>query len=245
MDTDYSSDDGKRKRNTDKIGEEIFSKSKKIARSPDTGKKGEEKLDQLMIMMQTLMQDVKEMKNEQKEYREEIKQLKRENKLIKEENQSLRQKVTEINKKIDNMERDKRRNNIVVQGIEITTPTERKIKEEMENFIKDNLEIDIKIGNARKIGTNIVLIELGDNNDKHKIMKNKNKLKNIKDKRIYINDDMTKEEREIQKRIRMVAKEEKQNKRHVKVGFQKLEIENKHFKWNKETNSLETFIPKN
>lgn len=67
-------------------------------------------------------------------------------------------------RKIDRMEKEKRRNNVVLQGIE--------------------LEIEIDIKSARKLGNKICLVETKNAKNKEILMQNKNKLKHIKAKRI-------------------------------------------------------------
>ncbi|KAK9679278.1 hypothetical protein QE152_g40149 [Popillia japonica] len=62
-------------------------------------------------------------------------------------------------------------------------------------------------------------------------MQNKAKLREYREGRIYINDDMTKEEREIQGRIRRKAKEERTKGKKVKIRFQKLIVEGEQWSW--------------
>lgn len=47
-------------------------------------------------------------------------------------------------------------------------------------------------------------------------MKNKSKLRELKDKKLYINDDMLKENREAQKKIRRIAQQERSKWKTVK-----------------------------
>ncbi|KAI4465408.1 atp synthase mitochondrial f1 complex assembly factor 2/atp12 protein mitochondrial precursor [Holotrichia oblita] len=57
------------------------------------------------------------------------------------------------------------------------------------------------------------------------VMKNKSKLRNKLDNKVFINDDLTREERDIQRIIRQKAKEEKSKGKQVKIGYAKLVIE--------------------
>jgi hypothetical protein len=61
------------------------------------------------------------------------------------------------------------------------------------------------VKNATKIGDKTCLIQLENTTDKIAIMKNK---RNLKDEKIYINEDWSRWEREIQTTIRTIAKEE-------------------------------------
>lgn len=70
-------------------------------------------------------------------------------------------------------------------------------------------------------------------------MRNKKKLRNIRGEKIYINNDQTKQERDIDKQIRKRAEEEKKQGKSVKSRYQKLIIDDKEWKWNKLKGRLE------
>jgi hypothetical protein len=55
-------------------------------------------------------------------------------------------------------------------------------------------------------------------------MLNKSKLKENKDERMYIDDNLTKEERETQKKLRELAREERDRGKKVKIGSRKIQI---------------------
>ena len=63
--------------------------------------------------------------------------------------------------------------------------------------------------------------------DKIAIIKNENKLQGTD---IYIDDDLTKQEREIQRILRR-AREERDNDNEARVGYQKLMINNNWINW--------------
>lgn len=64
---------------------------------------------------------------------------------------------------------------------------------------------------------------------KEKIMKEKNKLRG---RNIFIDHDMTKEEREEQRKLRKRAGREREEGRKVKVGYRKIIVEGKVYIWN-------------
>jgi hypothetical protein len=59
------------------------------------------------------------------------------------------------------------------------------------------------------------LLQLENTTDKIEIMKNKLKLRNLKDKKIYIIEDWSREERKIQNTITTAAKEEEMSRKRV------------------------------
>ncbi|KAK9753434.1 hypothetical protein QE152_g3566 [Popillia japonica] len=159
MSEDYSSDDGgKRKKST----KDMFERSSKTKRTPDTKHEDEDRLGKIMEM------------------------------------------ILELKGKI---EKEKRKNNVIVQGIRIDTNKPDLLKEEMLEFIESELKVKVALKGIRKIGDKIYWVELGSIDEKLKIMRNKSKLKNRSGGRIYINDDMTKQQREIQGIIRKIARD--------------------------------------
>lgn len=61
--------------------------------------------------------------------------------------------------------------------------------------------------------------------------RNNDKQKNLKGTNMFIDDDITKKEREIQKKIRERADEEKRKENKTRIGYQKLEINGTWMKW--------------
>lgn len=67
-------------------------------------------------------------------------------------------------------------------------------------------------------------------------MKEKSKLKG---RDIYIDHDLTKEERDIQRKLRERAKREREESKKVKIGYKKIIIEGKTYIWNEEAEDIE------
>jgi hypothetical protein len=66
----------------------------------------------------------------------------------------------------------------------------------------------------------------------------KSKFKEKKGERMYIDDDLTKEERETQKKLRELAREERDSGKRVKIGYRKIQINGDWFRWNKRQEKL-------
>ncbi|KAJ3665757.1 hypothetical protein Zmor_001235 [Zophobas morio] len=111
--------------------------------------------------------------------------------------------------------------------------------ETVNKFIENRLEVKVEIKKASKIRKDIYLIQLENSENKQKIMENKEKLKVVQDDRVHINNDLTKKEREIQTQIRLQAKREREAGKVVKIGFNKLTIDGKTWKWDKTQRRLE------
>lgn len=131
-------------------------------------------------------------------------------------------------------ERRERRKNIIIRGVELE---EKNIKENIEEWMREKLGVKQKVEAAekRRMGTNKegkkiegVLVKLQDVEKKREVMVNR---KNLKGTNIFIDDDLTKKEREIQKKIRERAEEERKKGNKVKIGYQKLEVNGAWLKW--------------
>ncbi|KAF2892338.1 hypothetical protein ILUMI_13834 [Ignelater luminosus] len=62
----------------------------------------------------------------------------------KEKKRQMKKEVEKLSEKIEMLEREKRRNSIVIQGLEIDTFDENDLKIEMENFIEKELDVKPK-----------------------------------------------------------------------------------------------------
>lgn len=236
---DYTTDEGKRKRNPENKEAELFCRSKKTMRTPDKAGKGEDKLERIMDMIKGLVTEVKELRREQGEFRNVLVELKKENEKIKEQNKEMETQIKILNDRIEKMENEKRRNNVIMQGLAIDTNNQGLLKEVVRNIMKKHLEIDVKIKSARKLGQKTCLIELENVEEKIKVMINKNKLRLLKEDKIYMNDDLSKKDREIQEKIRKRANMEKRNGKNVKIGFRKIFVDGMEWRWNLEKEELE------
>lgn len=100
-----------------------------------------------------------------------------------------------------------KRNYIIIKGLRIK---EENIKEEVEKWLK-RIGVDTKLEKARRISKRIkdvIIAEIGNEEEKRKIMENKEKLRGS---RIWIDDYLTPEERSMRWfiRKRMDGKREK------------------------------------
>jgi hypothetical protein len=77
--------------------------------------------------------------------------------------------------------------------------------------------------------------------EKEKVMKQKGKLREKKEtEKIFIDNDLTKQEREIQKKLRTIGKEERRQGKEVNVRYRKIiTIEGVQWRWNEERERLE------
>ncbi|KAF5287998.1 hypothetical protein FQA39_LY15580 [Lamprigera yunnana] len=84
----------------------------------------------------------------------------------------------------------------LVRDLEINTNKQNELNEEMEKFFKEKIEVETKIKTMYKMGPKTYLVKLENIQEKTEIMKNKVKLGRYKDDKVYINNDMTRQERD-------------------------------------------------
>lgn len=135
---------------------------------------------------------------------------------------------------IEDKEKKERKNNIVIRGL-------RKGKEDVKEVGTEFLE---EFGAGGKIkymkmegkeGREVVIVGIEDWQAKEKIMKEKSKLRG---RNIFVDHDMTKEEREVQRKMRERARRKKEEGKKVKIGYRKITVEGKVYIWNEEEEEL-------
>lgn len=164
---------------------------------------------------------------------EEIKQLREEIKIKEEkwdeEKQKLLKRIDKLEQKMEKCDQDKRKYNIIIKGEGMV---ENGNRESFKSFLKERLNIEVDVANVHyKANTpqwKTVLVELTNWKQKSEIMQNKRKLKGSK---IYIEHDLTLEERRIQKEIRRIGKCEKEKGKKVKISYKKIVVEGINYEW--------------
>ena len=143
--------------------------------------------------------------------------------------------VGKVRKWLIDKERIERRNNITLKGIDIYT-VRKQMREEgkeeewmnwVEKFIKVKLGVEGKVIDCTIRGR-VIIATLENEIIKREVMVNKSKLKG---EQIYIDNDLTWEERKIQERIGKWAKEQREKGEEIKVGRGKVKIKDKWIFW--------------
>lgn len=242
----YSTDEAKRKRDTEE--KSPFRKSKKTGRSPAKEKSSlemEDFMTQIISELKEMRAEIKELRKENEEYRNEVRELKQENKSLKAEIREINEKLKcfeELEWRREKLERNEKRNNIIISGPTWSRKedniTKEKLEEPFEDFIKKNLGVVTKIIQAKPIQKDLWQLQVESFEKKMDIMKNKNKLKNLKDSKVIITDDLTYNQREIQRKIKQRSSVERENGKRTKIGYQYLIVEGVKWMWSRERGQL-------
>ncbi|XP_044755086.1 uncharacterized protein KIAA2012-like [Coccinella septempunctata] len=215
--------------------EDILVENKKVLRSPTVKNRGKEMdIENLERMFQRMMEEMKlEIRRNTEEVKLEMKNLKEEMKKREmkweDERKELEGRIKVLEEKADREEKMKRKNNIVVKNLKVYDGKE---KEEVKKLVDEELNLKVDITKAYKInrGTKVEMIvaEIASWDQKQNIMKAKQRLKG---KDIYIDNDLTLKERQVQKQILEISRVEKSKEKKVRVGYRKIFIDGKLFVW--------------
>lgn len=233
-------------------GEEtVFKRSKVINRTPVKGdyevgkhrevKNVEEQIDlyKIMDMLREIKGDIKrdneQLKNELKMQNEQIKELKEEIRKgelkWQEERKELTQRIETLEGKLEKQEKERKKNNIVIKGLKVE---ETNVKSEVQKFLEKEMGVEGVVNNAYKIGKQkgkeLIVAEMNDIEAKNEVM---NKKKNLGKTQVYIENDLTVAERQIQNAIKQIAFNERKQGKKTKIGYQKLKIDGMDYKWSK------------
>ena len=212
----------------------IFQKSKKTQRSPFKLKRNIEDMDvKILQMLEELSSDVKEIKRSNAELKEEFKNTqedwKRERNEMKEEIKILANKIKLLEQNEEARKKAEKKCNIVINGINFKSENARELDEEINKFINTELKIKSDVSSSYKIANkNVYIAKCFSFAEKSSIMKNKYKLQG---KKVFINNDYTKKEIEVQKKLKELAKEEQKKGKKTKIGYRKIQIDGKWKSW--------------
>jgi len=193
-------------------------------------------IEEMRKEMREEMERMKEQMMEERRAREEERRKEKEE--WKQDRETLGKRIAELEEINERRERKERKNNIVIKGMKWREM--EKLDQEVKEFIRESLKVDVEVKKVRKIrindNKNVMVAEIDNWEQKREIMCKKKEL----EKGIIIEDDLTRKEREIQQKLRRMAKEEREkgdNK--VKVGYMKISLKEKWFRWNERTGNLE------
>ena len=132
----------------------------------------------------------------------------------------LEERLRSVEKMEEARRKEERKNNIVITGSG---------KGNLER-VWGLLEVEVDIVAAHELGKsgNMVLVETRCWEEKRKIMSAKRKLRGTN---IFVDDDLTPEERRVQRELRLRAKEERKNGVEVWVGYRKMKIAGELWVW--------------
>lgn len=228
----------------------IFGKSKVVVRSPQKpilvesqtiGEESRLEMEEMKAMMHQMMEMLKNNTDEIKALREDVK---RKEEQWNKEKQQLEEKIGKLEERLEEHDKRARKLNVLIKG---AGKESLEGCNEVEEWFKKKLGIEVKTRTVADISKEknreTLLVEIANWEMKMSIMKNKSKIKGTK---IFIDNDLTKEERIMAACIRKMAKEERSQGKEVKVEYKKLQVDGQLFVWESKLQKLvEKAEPKN
>lgn len=229
-------------------------KKKRNGREKITTESANREMEQVNEMLQKIWDTMKQNKEEISEKIEKgrvdvIKQLKAELEKVKQEfeerDEERRQEIMELRREMAEMKREReeqerrvKKRNIIIWGAQVREGGPKQTALGVFEKIKSEYaEIKITeawfIGKAERRG---ILAVLDSFEDKKKVMMGKIKLKGTT---IFLDDDLTQKEREMQKNIRDWARILREKGKRVNVAYGKGYVNGKEFVWNNESGRME------
>lgn len=149
--------------------------------------------------------------------------------------EETKKEVKKLKRIIEDKERKERKNNIVIRGLK---NEKGEVKELGKEFLEKEFGMREKIKHIRTEGKEkreVLIVEMEDWQAKENIMMAKSRLKG---RNIFIDHDLTKEEREVQRKLRERVGKEREAGKKAKVGYRKIIVEGRVYMWNEEEEEL-------
>lgn len=158
------------------------------------------------------------------------------------ERKNLTEAQKQLEQRIDQLERGQRRNNAIVTCSEFTTENGKAIVSKLLTQIDGTCRpTEISCWKAAQ-GAAKVLVRFNSLEDKMKVFKMKRSLKHTgadgANHPVFINDDCTRKDQEVNYHIRKMANEMRNQKKDVKLGYRKLCVNGEWFVWDDEEKKL-------
>lgn len=188
---------------------------------------------------------IKEMNAGKEELKKELEKYKRESeerdKEREQENEELRREIALIKRREEERDRRERKRNIIIRGVKNSEEEAKQVAVEIVRKLGEECK-DVKVREALYIGREdrkVILVEMEKLDDKRKMMRNKSKLRGSG---IFVDDDLTKEEREMQKSIREWSEQERRKGKKVKGAYGRAFVNGEGYKymWDRERKCMES-----
>ncbi|KAL6417641.1 hypothetical protein ACFW04_012599 [Cataglyphis niger] len=140
--------------------------------------------------------------------------------------EAIRNKLNEIENRMERREREERRRNVLIKGVEVKEGRRRVAVEELFDSIGIKAEIEEvrKIGGSVEEGREMMVIRLKNEDQKREVW---NKKKLLKGRKERILEDWTWKERRMRWSLERIAKGEEKKGRKVWIGYGKIRIDEK------------------
>ncbi|KMQ81907.1 hypothetical protein RF55_24803 [Lasius niger] len=184
-------------------------------------------------------QEKEEMRKRIEELEERMKDVatKGEGKEEEEKGKGMEERIKRIEMREERKEREERRRNIVIKGLR---GGEKEVERRVGEILKElGIETEGKekryVGGRKEGEKGIAIIKLNSVEEKKEVMR---KRRDLKDKEVRIDDDLTWKERMMRRNLEKIAWGERGRNKRVWVGYGKIQIDGKWWRWEEEEERL-------
>lgn len=236
------------RRNSDSTSESSPENLKRLKPSKMTDQDMSEMKNDLRLILASINEVKLSIQTEGNERKKEIVQLKE---LIEkgkaeweEDKKIITDKQRLLERRLNSMEKATKRNNIVMSNY---TPKEgygRKLVIEIEALLQEKTEEKVMVETVQRfkaIAGDRLIITMKDFEDKLTVLRKKKSIYLVeggKMRPIYVNDDLIREDQEIQKKARDICREARKLGKEANIGYKKVFINGKEYKWELEKNAF-------
>jgi len=148
-------------------------------------------------------------------------------------------RIREMERRVERKEREERRKNVIMKGIKGGKGIDE-IEKEVEGLLRDvGIEVELEgikvIGEGRKGETRPIVVKMRKMEQKRELMIRKRK---VRERGIIIEDDLTWRERKMKWKLEEIARQERGKGKRVWVGYGKIQIEGKWWRWEEDEEIL-------
>ncbi|XP_063918663.1 golgin subfamily A member 6-like protein 7 [Zophobas morio] len=159
-----------------KENEQVFQRNKITVRSPlqsrEKENQGDIEMEEVKKMISELATQIrddmreKELKQARDQLQEQNQEIRDKHKEWKRAKEEIGKRVGEVESQLDRMEREKRRNKVVMMGLEIETGEQKQIIGKVTKFLEEKVKVECKVRNAYKIAEKVYVVEFENREEK-------------------------------------------------------------------------------
>jgi len=148
----------------------------------------------------------------------------------------MEKKVKKMERKLEMKEREERRKNIVIRGLEVREGRRREAVDEVLGAMGMKAEIEgiWRVGRAGEEGREMVVVKFGVEKIRNEVLERRRLLRGRKER---VMEDWTWEERKM-RNLEEVARREERRGKQVRIGYGRIKIGEQWWKWDEEEEVL-------
>lgn len=151
---------------------------------------------------------------------------------------SLQQDIRRLRAESEKSLKEQRKHNVILRELRLTSTSRADQEREVELFVKEKFQLTGEIIRVQLLPTRPPRFRVYFADLATKILVMKSKQEKLKESGVFMDNDLTPLEAEVQFRLRQIAREKKTEGKQVRVAHQKLLIDGTWHTWDGQNNTL-------